>query len=38
LALHPRIDRLLDPAAHRVLDRRAFKPLHNAYMTVTMLL
>jgi hypothetical protein len=37
-ALHPRIDRLLDPAAHRILDRHAFKPLHNAYMTVTTLL
>jgi len=37
-ALHPRIDRLLDPAAHRILDRPSFKPLHNAYMTVTTLL
>jgi hypothetical protein len=37
-ALHPRIDRLLDPSAHRILDRHAFKPLHNAYMTLTTLL
>lgn len=37
-ALHPRIDRLLDPAAQRVLDRAAFKPLHNTYMLLTTLL
>jgi hypothetical protein len=35
--LHPRIDRHLDPAAHRVLDRRAFKSVHNAYMLATTL-
>ena len=35
--LHPRIDRLLDPAAERILDRRAFKGLHNTYMAVTTL-
>jgi len=35
--LHPRIDRHLDPAAHRVTDRRAFKSVHNAYMLVTTL-
>jgi hypothetical protein len=37
LVLHPRIDRLLDPTAQRILDRRAFKGLHNAYMAVTTL-
>jgi hypothetical protein len=35
--LHPRIDRLLDPAAQLILDRRAFRRLHNAYMLVTTL-
>ena len=35
--LHPRIDRHLDPAAHRVTDRRSFKSVHNAYMLVTTL-
>jgi hypothetical protein len=35
--LHPRIDRLLDPAAQRVLDRHAFRRLHHAYMLVTTL-
>jgi len=35
--LHPRIDRLLDPTAQRVLDRRAFRGLHNTYMGVTTL-
>ena len=37
LLLHPRVDRLLDPVAQRVLDKPAFRRLHNRYMLVTTL-
>jgi hypothetical protein len=35
LVLHPRIDRLLDPTAQSILDRRSFRSLHNTYMLLT---
>ena len=35
LALHPRLDQFLDPAAHAVIDRHGFRHLHNTYMLLT---